>query len=99
MSSTARNEGRATLGREDFAAISAFRYALGRMTYIVGDTVNWLIESWPLLHEHARAIITRDLLEEIERDDRAREEGWEWKPLGWDFDRAEWLRLRDYIEG
>ena len=88
---------RANLGRDDFAAISAFRYALGRMTYIVGQTVDWLIESWPLLHERARTIIARDLRKEIERDDLAREEGWDWKPLGWDFDREYWLRLRDHI--
>jgi hypothetical protein len=87
---------RVTLGNGDFIAVSAIRYALGRMTYIVGDTVAWLMYSWPLLDEGAKKIITRDLSEAIELDARIGAGGG-WAPLGMDTDRREWLRLRDFI--
>lgn len=89
---------RATLGRDDFAAICAFRYCCGRMTYVSGQCVDWLILSWPRLHKHAREIIARDLRKEIESDDRSRAEGSDYRPLGMDMDRAEWLRLAKFIE-
>ncbi len=90
---------RATLGDRDRAAIWAFRYCLGRTTYAVSTCVDWLIAEWPLLDQHAREIIARDLREEIQRDDAFRESGAKHKPLGWDCDRKEWLRLMAFIEG
>ena len=89
---------RATLGRDDFAAICAFRYCLGRMTYIVGDCVDWLCREWPLLSEHARQIIERDLREAIESDDRDRASGASFKTLGWDCYRQLWESLLRRIE-
>ena len=56
---------RATLGDRDSAAIWALRYCLGRQTYVVPMCVEWLIDAWPLLDQHAKAIIARDLKEEI----------------------------------
>lgn len=94
-----KNPPRATLGDEDSAAIWAFRYCLGRQTYAVGSCVDWLIDAWPLLDEHAKTIIARDLKEEIQRDDAFRAAGDSYKPLGWDCDRKEWVRLMAFIEG
>ena len=61
--------------------ISAVRYALGRMTYIVSLTVNYVlkdIEEKKLSNECLR-IICRDILEA--------------KDLGMDCDRAYWQKL------
>lgn len=89
---------RATLGDRDSAAIWAFRYCLGRQTYVVPMCVEWLIDAWPLLDEHAKTIIARDLKEEIQRDDAFRSAGDSYKPLGWDCDRKEWVRLMAFID-
>ena len=78
--------------------ICAFRYCLGRRTYVVGDCVDWLIHIWPQLNTHSRFIIERDLREEIARDDRSRESGSDYLPLGMDCDREDWLRLLRHIE-
>ena len=85
------------LWQEDQAAVWAFRYCLGRMTYAVGSCAEWLIHIWPDLHENARSIIRRDLEEAFAEDDRDRaklngESGY--KRLGMDMDRREWERVR-----
>lgn len=85
-------------GRGDLMAIAAFRYCLGRATYIVSDCVEWLIEKWPVLNENARRVITRDLADTFECDDRARRDGSEYRSLGHDCDRYEWERLRKHID-
>lgn len=86
------------LGRDGLMAIAAFRYCLGRRTYIVGDCADWLIEQWANLDSNVRAVIERDLREEVKRDDEARAENREHKPLGHDCDRADWLRVLAVIE-
>lgn len=84
-------------GRGDLMAIAAFRYCLGRRTYIVGDCAEWLIRTWPLLEENAQNVIKRDLEEEFKRDNDARENNEDYKPLGDDCDRAEWERVRKLL--
>lgn len=74
--------------------IAAFRYCLGRRTYIVGDCADWLIKTWPLLSDKTKSIIRRDLEEQFTIDDDARAQGRDYKPLGADCDRAEWSRVR-----
>lgn len=83
----------------DFVPIATFRYSLGRMTYVVGECVGWLIIMWPRLSNVTRYIIANELAEEIRRDDDARARHSQWKPLGWDCDRKEWLRLAEFIKG
>ena len=46
--------------------VSAVRYARGRATYIVGMTVDMLIEQWPNLTPHDQLVILRDLEAEHE---------------------------------
>lgn len=80
--------------------VAAVRYCLGRMTYIVGDCADWLIEQWPNIAPRAQAVIRRDVEEEFGRDDRARADGQlSWKPLGDDCDRREWERVRALWRG
>ena len=72
-------------GRDDLMAVAAFRYSLGRMTYIVSDCAHWLCEQWPNIAENARKVIQRDLEEAFKRDDEARADGQYFKPLGHDW--------------
>ena len=81
-------------GRDDLMVVASVRYCLGRMTYIVSDCCDWLIEIWPTLTESTRNIVKRDIEDEFKRDDDARERGDEIKPLGWDCDRGQWERVR-----
>jgi hypothetical protein len=85
-------------GFNDLMVVAAFRYCCGRQTYIVSVCANWLIEVWPMLSDHMRAVIKRDLEEEFVRDDQARASNESYKPLGWDCDRKEWERVRKLWE-
>jgi len=87
-----------SFGRDDLMAIAAVRYCLGRQTYIVGDCADWLIDQWENISQQARTIIKRDIEEEFERDDEARDRGDKHKPLGANCDRQEWERVRKLWE-
>ena len=87
----------AKLDPDHNAAIWATRYCLGRMTYAVGQCVEWLIHVWPDLREDVRAIIRRDIEEAFAEDDRDREKlngASGYRRLGMDMDRREWERVR-----
>lgn len=84
----------AMAGHEHLMVIAATRYCIGRMTYVVGDCANWLIKLWPILPEHTRNIIRRDLEGAFIDDDQARADGDDYKPLGHDCDRAQWETVR-----
>jgi len=84
-------------GRDDLMAIAAFRYCLGRMTYIVSDCADWLIEQWENLSPSARSIIKRDLEEAFAQDDEDRANGNKYKNLGHDCDRQQWERVRRLV--
>ena len=81
-------------GYEGLMALAAFRYCLGRMNYIVGDCERWIFENWEHFPEYVKKLIQREVEKEINRDDEARAEGREHKPLGHDCDRAAWIRVR-----
>jgi hypothetical protein len=82
----------------DWMVIDAFRYALGRATYQVSITTQWLIAHWEKLPGGSRAIIQRDLEEAFELDDRQRHDqrsGQRHFYLGHDCDRASWQLVRN----
>ena len=83
-------------GFDGLMAIAAFRYCLGRRTYIVGACVDWLIDQWHAFPPNVRSVIARDLREAFERDDAARQHG-DRHPLGWDCDRRDWQRAMEHI--
>jgi hypothetical protein len=83
----------AAWGRDELMVIAAFRYCLGRMTYIVGDCADWLIENWAAFDDETREIIKRDLEKEFARDDRDRTDG-RARGFGMDMDRRQWERVR-----
>ena len=74
--------------------LGATRYYVGRMTYAVSDFASLLVAEWPGLCEPARALIQRDVEAEFKRDDEARIEGLNYRPLGDDCDRAAWEKVR-----
>ena len=81
-------------GCDGLMALAALRYCLGRMTYIVGDCERWIFANWEHFPEYVKTLIQREVEKEINRDDEARAEGREHKPLGHDCDRAAWIRVR-----
>lgn len=81
-------------GRHDLMAVAAVRYCLGRMTYIVSDCADWIIEQWPNISEGAQKTIQRDIDDAFVSDDEERARGKEYKTLGHDCDRAQWDRVR-----
>lgn len=64
--------------------ISSFRYALGRMTYIVGETVDFLSSYKSEINVETLRLIIREIEEA--------------KNLGMKMDEEDWLRLRDILK-
>ena len=81
-------------GWQDLMVLAAFRYCLGRMTYISGVCADWLVDKWPELPPRSRALIRTELDRAFERDDEDRATGASLKALGWDCDRREWEKVR-----
>ena len=77
---------------EEQMLISAVRYALGRMSYIVGDTCRFVASIKDKLSQNCINIIIRDIEEELEMYHRAG------MTLGMDFDERTWLNLRDLLK-
>ena len=46
-------------------AIAAFRYCLGRQSYIVGSCLDWLYATWDQFDNNTRFVIVRDTREAI----------------------------------
>lgn len=86
-------------GCDGLMALAAFRYCLGRMTYIVGDCERWIFANWEHFPESVKKLIQRDLEEEFARDNDARARGCAHKPLGHNCDRAAWERVRALCAG
>lgn len=75
-----------TGSQEDLSAmlVSAERYALGRMTYIVSWTCNFIENNLHFLTEKDKQIMIRDI--ESSND------------YGHDCDKAEWLKLLNVLK-
>ena len=80
----------------DWVILDAFRYAIGRRSYQVGVTTDWLIANLDSFSDELAMMIDNEINEELERDSRARLGGDGLLPLGMDCDRADWLRV--YVE-
>lgn len=65
----------------------AVRYALGRRTYAVSDTVGYILRVLKLLDDQTIYVMLRDI-EEQERIGN----------LGHDFDAVEWIKLKEAIQ-
>ena len=78
---------------EEQMLISAVRYALGRMSYIVGDTCKFVESLKDKLSRNCIAIIVRDIEEEIVRCHNVG------TTCGMECDEKEWLCLLEILKG
>ena len=62
----------------EFIILGAFRYALGRQSYVVWDTQQYIRHCWPYLDENTKRVIKRDIREAQELG----EKGDSWGGLG-----------------
>lgn len=81
-------------GADGLMVMAAFRYCLGRMTYMPGVCADWLIKHWDEFPERERILIQRELEEAFQRDDEDRASGSQFFHLGHDCDRQTWERVR-----
>jgi hypothetical protein len=73
----------------------SFRYYIGRMTISTSSFAEQLAKVYPDLEKNIQDLIKRELEEEFQRDDKARERNSEYLPLGGDCDRAAWQLVRN----
>ena len=83
-----------TIPADHLMIIAAFRYCMGRQTYIVRHCTDWLADNWQSIPENTKAIIKRDLDEAFTDDDQSRAAGEKHHRLGMDFDRGAWASVR-----
>jgi hypothetical protein len=81
-------------GFNDLMVTAAFRYCLGRKTYIVGYCCDWLIEQWDNFGDQTRALIRNELEDAFWQDKKDREDNKDYYELGHDCDREDWERVR-----
>ena len=78
--------------RDEFLVIGAVRYARGRATYVVKETVDWVIQHWHQLSDNTRYVIARDVAEECGyRDNTPRS-------VLSEIDDPDWQRLLNHIK-
>lgn len=93
-----------TYSAPEWTHLCAFRYALGRMSYIVSDCVMWLEKDWLKLSPKTRKLIHRELKEAVEdhhqqRSDPNRSEALKGiTRLGHDCDAKMWIALLEKID-
>ena len=73
--------------------ICAVRYALGRMSYIVGEVAQYVFFKRGALSDQCKNIIIRDIEEELERYHAAGQ------TLGMDCDERTWKNLLEALKG
>ncbi len=67
--------------------ICAFRYALGRMSYITGTITDLLIKEKDSIHKDAKQLICKEIRYALEHDE-----------AGMDCDRIRWRGLLEVLE-
>lgn len=77
---------------DEFLVIGAVRYARGRATYVVKETVDWVINHWDSLTENTRYVIARDVREECDYRDNTH------RSYLSQIDDTDWNRLWNHIE-
>lgn len=76
--------------------VSALRYAIGRQSYIVGLTIEYIEWKIPLMDKKYLAIMSRDIDEEIKlSDELSKDPRRRWMSIDIDI---RWLRLKDKID-
>ncbi|OFN17756.1 hypothetical protein HMPREF2604_07390 [Corynebacterium sp. HMSC055A01] len=78
--------------RDEFLVIGAVRYARGRATYVVKETVDWVIKHWDELSDNTRYVIARDVAEECDYRDNTH------RSVLSEIDDKDWQRLHNHIK-
>jgi hypothetical protein len=94
----ARRPGDSFIDGDSELVFWAFRYFLGRATAATGLFAQHLGKAWPTIAPNYREGIKKELEQAIADDNRARDKGFEHKPLGHDCDRDLWLELMNVIK-
>lgn len=81
------------MSNEEQILICAVRYALGRMSYIVGVIAEYVAVKQPELTKECINIIIRDIEEELKRYHDAGQ------LLGMECDERTWVRLLERLKG
>ena len=71
----------------------AFRYCLGRMTYVVSDYCEEATRKIRQITDHFLLLLEKELSEAIQKDDEQRANGEPYKTLGMDCDRGDWVKF------
>ncbi|OHO60917.1 hypothetical protein [Corynebacterium sp. HMSC036D02] len=79
---------------DEFLVIGAVRYARGRATYTVKETVDWVIKHWDDLSDNTRRVIARDVREEC----RNRRDTYSQRTTLTRIDDPDWNRLLNHIK-
>lgn len=77
---------------DEFLVIGAVRYARGRATYVVKETVDWVIKYWDELTDSTRYVIARDVAEECDYRDNTH------RSVLSEIDDPDWNRLLNHIK-
>ena len=78
-----------TVSNDELIILSAFRYALGRKSYIVGVVVDHLLKNWNILKSQTKEIIVREIIEYRNKHGK----------IGMDMDDSEWQKIIDINDG
>lgn len=79
---------------DEFLVTNAVRYARGRATYVVKETVDWVIKHWDDLSDNTRRVIARDVREEC----RQRRDTYPQRTTLTQIDDPDWQRLLTHIK-
>ena len=74
---------------KDLILICAFRYALGRRTYVVGTVVDEIVNNWDLLSLRSQALYQREIKEHEKQ----------YGNLGMDMDKEQWYKILQLTKG
>ena len=83
----------------DWVLIDAVRYAVGRRSYQVSVTAEWVISNWKNFSLHVQGVMRHDLQEAIAMDYRMRAMDGNHRWLGDDIDRQAWLSVFEVMNG
>lgn len=71
---------------KDDLILCAFRYCLGRNTYVVFDMINYLKDHWDDIDQVYKNFITKEITRAIELD-----------RCGMDMDKEDWKEFIDWV--
>ena len=83
--------------RDSEIVFYAFRYCLGRMTYAVSDFCSYATAHIRKIGSHELELMDKEITEADDADKADATTTRYCSRLGWDCDRADWLRLRETI--